>query len=598
MPETSPASGADGVDTGASEAPVRAGARLTVPYPGLVSALASDAARRAWREAMDGVYSTSLYRLTLSGPLPDRLAVLPDALAPATLEGAQNILRGRIPVGKGIIEVRDRSPFDVEANEAARAGLHRFRWLAHLEKAGGKAAQAVGRALVEDWLDRFGRYHAFAWRADILGPRLVAWAAHFRFLIQDNDLLFRSRLLRAIAMQTRHLARSARGAAPGMERLEAAAALVVMTAILPEGNTRHRRSCETLRLALEGAVAADGFVLTRSVRDQAEAVAALARSARAIGDSKRGEPPFLATALGSMRAGLAMMCHGDLRLGCFHGSGEDDEGWIIELLDGRGLPEGPVFARTSGYARLAAGPSVVLFDCGGPPEQRLSTGAHAAPLAFELSRGENRIVVNGGVSLKRGGEWAEAARRTAVHATLQVNDADAGAILSGRTAARLGPRLYGGTVTGAMELGEGGLWADGSHDFYRRLFGLTHRRRLFLDPEGDDLRGEDHLTRGVSHGHLDIAIRWPLHPDCRATLSQSGDSVLIAPPRAEAWRLRVALGGPDQRLALEPSVYLGGETIRKSQSITLRAVMSGTSWTMRWAFRIEASTRRARRRLV
>ena len=596
MPETSLASGAEGLDAG--DAPAAAGARLTVPYPGLVSALASAAARRAWREAMDGVYSTGAYRLTLHGPLPDRLAVLPDALAPATLEGAQNILRGRIAVASGVIEVRDSSPFDAATTPAHRADLHRFRWLAHLEKAGGKSAQAVARALVEDWLDRFGRFDGFSWRADVLGPRLVAWAAHFRFLIQDNDLLFRSRLLRAIAMQTRHLARSLGGAAAGMERLEAAAALTVMTAILPEGNGRHRRACEALRLALEGAAAGDGFVLTRSVRDQADAVAALARAARAINDSKRGEPPFLATALASMRAGLAMMCHGDLRLGCFQGSGEGDEAWIIELLDGRGLPEGPVFARTSGYARLAAGPSVVLFDCGGPRVQAQAMSAHAAPLAFELSRGEHRIVVNGGVSMKRGAEWAEVARRTAVHATLQVNDADSGAILTGRAAARLGPRLYGGDVIGAMELGEGGVWAEGSHDFYRRLFGLTHRRRLFLDPAGDDLRGEDQLTREVSHGHLDIAIRWPLHPDCRATLSQSGDSVLIAPPRAEAWRLRVALAGPDQRLALEPSVYLGGETIRKSQAITLRAVMSGTAWTMRWAFKIEASTRRARRRLV
>ena len=43
---------------------------------------------------------------------------------------------------------------------------------------------------------------------------------------------------------------------------------------------------------------------------------------------------------------------------------------------------------------------------------------------------------------------------------------------------------------------------------------------------------------------------------------------------------------------------MGGETVRNAQAIVIRAMPAGREWTARWAFKIEAPYKRARRRLV
>ncbi len=403
--------------------------------------------------------------------------------------------------------------------------------------------------------------------------------------------------MKAMAEQTRHLARSVEATPVGPARLNAAAALAVMTLAMPEAVKRPERAFAALAAAIAGAFTSDGGIVTRSPQDQAGAVAALARVRRALNDARTGEPPFFGRALSAAETRLSMLRLGDGGLACFHGASEGDRTRLNELTDAA-RAQGPGFAPEMGYARLAGGEGVAIFDCGGPPAGAFAITAHAAPLAFEFAHGEQRLIVNSGVARRRGPEWIDAARRTAAHATLQIADADAGAILGGAAARRLGQRLYGGTARGVADFSTEGCWAEGHHDLWMASFGAIHRRRLYLDPTGTDLRGEDTLTRARPRGALELTVRFPLHPDCKATLAQGGDSIIVAPPGGPTWRFRAALEGPDERLELEDAVYMGGETVRRSQAIVIRALMTGTDWTLRWALKTESAAHRPRRRLV
>lgn len=565
-------------------------------YPGLAGALAREAAGRVKDAAEARLYRSRAWRLSLAGPLPAHLAIVPDALASATLEGAQEILRGRFVLAEGVLSVRGQSPFDAEADEPVKAALHRFVWLAHLEKAGGNAARDVARALCEDWLDRFEHWERLSWRPGVLGPRLIAWAAHFRFLTGDHDLLFRSRLMKAMAEETRHLARSIGDAPEGPDRLAAAAALTVMALTLPEAVKRRDRAIAALQLAIDGALLDDGGIVTRNPADQVEAVAALLRVTRALADAGESAPAFLAPALAAATARLNMMRLGDGGLCPFHGGCEGDTALIAELLDGARFA-GPGFAPHWGYARLTGHDSTLVFDCGGAPDGAHATGAHAGPLSFVFAEGDRRLIVNSGVARRRGAAWIEAARRTAAHSTLQLGEDDAGHILSDGAAKRLGARLFALHGEGEAASGPDGGWAEGTHDGWGRQ-GVSHRRRLWLSPAGDDLRGEDSVTRASPRGRLEVAVRFLLHPECRATLAQGGDSIILAPPGGDPWRFRAALTGPDERLMLEEAVYMAGETVRRTEAIVVRAGITGSNWTLRWALKAEIPGQRPRHRLV
>ena len=129
-------------------------------------------------------------------------------------------------------------------------------------------------------------------------------------------------------------------------------------------------------------------------------------------------------------------------------------------------------------------------------------------------------------------------------------------------------------------------------------FGLTHARQLFLAADGDDLRGEDRADRPRRPGLLpsaSISI-----PRCRSSLTQDGNAVLLRLPGGTGWRLR-AQGAV---LSLAESIYLGGETPRKTRQIVLDGHVGSDGAIVKWALRREqqassartAATRRPRRR--
>ena len=61
----------------------------------------------------------------------------------------------------------------------------------------------------------------------------------------------------------------------------------------------------------------------------------------------------------------------------------------------------------------------VLLDGAPPPAE--ATRAHAGTLAFEMSAGRERLVVNAGPGRDFGGDWALLARQTAAHSTVEVD---------------------------------------------------------------------------------------------------------------------------------------------------------------------------------
>ena len=111
---------------------------------------------------------------------------------------------------------------------------------------------------------------------------------------------------------------------------------------------------------------------------------------------------------------------------------------------------------------------------------------------------------------------------------------------------------------------------------------LMHQRRLYLDLEAGDLRGEDRLTptakaQGPDGRHfVPYTLRFQLHPGVRAMVSQDRRSVLLKIEGAsEGWTLRNDL----LDIEIEPAV----RTARPSEQLVLRGLRRADSGArVRW----------------
>src|SRR5690606_17075782 len=181
-------------------------------------------------------------------------------------------------------------------------------------------------------------------------------------------------------------------------------------------------------------VLADGGMVTRSPAELYTAFRDLLSLESALKALDRPASPLMIKALDRMATMLKALTLGDRRLAQFNGASAELAA-VLDDLDGPFARMAPMAnGRHSGFQRLARGEIVVVVDAGPPPPQLQSRWHHAGTLSFEMSLGEERLVVNCGSlravldpdALSFPGLSAQSLailmRATATHSTLVVND--------------------------------------------------------------------------------------------------------------------------------------------------------------------------------
>jgi len=167
----------------------------------------------------------------------------------------------------------------------------------------------------------------------------------------------------------------------------------------------------------------------------------------------------------------------------------------------------------SGYARLSAGPAVLIADLARIGPDYLPGHAHADTLSFELSLHGQRVFVNSGTSVYGLGPERLRQRGTAAHSTLMIDGQDSSEVWSGfRVGRRARPYDVNVRRDGVA------LVAEGAHDGYRHLRGApVHRRRWQLEENG--LAVTDAVEGSGCH---QIEMRFHLAPGLQAVMSSDG----------------------------------------------------------------------------
>ena len=533
-----------------------------------LSDLAGAAARRLRREASDLANALAVYRApSLAGKAPERLAVTPRALTRGDKARGAAILAGRFTLAGETLETPiGESVWDRPAPSRRFAeALHRFAWLEDLLALDEDEARQAATALVDDWIDRFGRWNWFSWEPRILEGRVRAWTLAGDALFAGEDGPAR---LKVLSRQTRRLARAFPVIEPDRTRLEAAISLALAMLALDMGGAGAARVGEALEAALKTQILPDGGHVSRNPEAAADILIALCVLDQAARDRGAPLPGEAARAMDRLAGFVRFARLPGGALAAFHGGGEGDaramDLALKHVAGGKKVAAAPAFnvAPHSGFHRADAGGSVIIFDAAPPPPGLHAAESHASALAFQFAASGGPIVVNCGWSADQPAPWREAVRATAAHSALILEETSSARLLPpGWKRDLMGPRVAHGPdpVKARRNEEDLGVWLEGGHDGYRKAFGLSVRRRMFLAVDGGDLRGEDGLFRPVADGapdepeaRLHFSIRFHLHPDVRASLSRDSLSALLVAPNGEGWRFRTD-GGP---VRLEKSVYL------------------------------------------
>jgi len=323
---------------------------------------------------------------------------------------------------------------------------------------------------------------------------------------------------RSLAVQTRWLARRLEYHILG-NHLFANAKALVHAGLYFDGVEAERwrgRGMHVLEHALREQVLTDGGHCELSTMYHAgilEDLLDLVNLVRAYG---RAPPRSWIAAIGRMRAWLKVMSHPDGEIAFFNDAAFGVTATIAELeayATRLGLPAAPdnpcrvVVFEASGYVRVHAPPAYLICDCASVGADYLPGHAHADALSFELSLGDQRVLVNSGTSQYGTDDERQRQRGTAAHNTVVVDRQDSSEMWAGfRVARRARVKLRSITTTPLAVI------IEASHDGYRRLPGRNeHRRRFTIGDRSlfieDAVSGTFASATAFFHVHPEIDTR-------------------------------------------------------------------------------------------
>jgi uncharacterized heparinase superfamily protein len=519
--------------------------------------------RRGLRQAGGWLNAQPLLRWRFFPAKTDRLVISPQDLRTADPTRASEIYAGRFAFAGKVVICDGRSPFEmVPPSDEWASLLLGFGWLRHLRAAESAITRANARALVDEWISLQGSWHATGWRPDILSRRIMSWISQAPLALQDADVHFYRRFLRSLTRQVRYLRHNQATARDGLQRLQAAIAVMYATLCMA-GQNRHLKSA-TRRLEdeLGWQILPDGGHVSRNPGVLIELLLDLLPLRQAFAARNIAPPAALLNAIDRMMPMLRFFRHGDGNFALFNGMGPtpvDQLATILAYDDARGAPV--MNAPHSGYQRMVSKSMLVVADTGTPPPLAVSQEAHAGCLAFELSANDHRIVVNCGMPANNRESWRQVARATAAHSTVTLNDTSSCRFRnSGAFRSLIGVPVMDGPsrVNVSREDGDA-VVLRASHDGYADDFGIIHQRSLMLAADGLRLDGEDVFMPvhgdGLRPGTPDeFAVRFHLHPMVKASRLTDGHGVMLVLPNREVW----TFDAHADQVELEESVFLSG----------------------------------------
>jgi len=518
-----------------------------------------------------------LQQAKMRGPSPDRIAFEPHFLGAKDSQVARALLSGRVEVaglGQPVDPAGEAFWSVVPVRNEMFVRLHAFSWLPALLAPGGgqnddpssdlpdsAQRQALARTLFDRWIDHYERWSPDVWAPLVTAERLTQILCHQSVLLGQRALTERSRILNSLARQTRFLAQNAHKANAGTDQLITAIGLSIAALCIPGCAGALENGQELVRRELRLQMRSDGGHISRNPSTQLELALRLHMLRETYSGLGRNVPGFVR--LGAERMGVMVRFFrlGDGRLAVFNGGYEDDPNCVEEVL-GRIDADSPVtsVARYSHYQRVEAARTTLIADVGDRREP-FSRRAFDGASAFEFSVGRARLVVNCGNGEAEGTTWFDALRQAAAHSTLSF-EADAAPERS----------LFAPKTEHTRTEDIAGSLIEIFRPFSARLTGADtgpdpaavarahasgdpgHFRALYVAAGGDDIRGEDRISRLPEAFQPHWRLRFHLHPGVKASLARDNRSVLIVLRSGEGWRFRTDW----PMLSLVPSVYFGG----------------------------------------
>ena len=429
--------------------------------------------------------------------------------------------QGQSEIGKKIINGK--------TNPKLIKDFNKFNFLRDLKAEGSIKSRSIARSLVSNWIDERHNLLSKEFDSQIMAERITCWSFNFSWFAESGELDLQKKILYSIALQIKYLEIKLTETNNHLEIIIIIKGILVAKSILFDDIINIDELLNLIDEKLEILTNVDGGHSSRSPVLQINLLRHLIEIRSVVGILKNVHAENLHKQTIKMGEFCRSFQMPNGHFAWFHGGSLVPKDIIKQTLNRVGY-KNRIFqvAEDTGFCRLSNMDSLVFVDIGLKPIVNINT--KASLFAFEFFYKKEKIISNLGELINSNIKSAKnSLASSAAHSTLNIDDRN-NIDLTGKRKTEILNVKYGKTKDGNL--------LDITHSGYNTIFGINHKRQIYLSNKKNEIRGKDEIINLGNIGTIPkrANIHFHLDPNIELIQTRSG-SILLKHSKGFVWKM-------------------------------------------------------------
>ena len=429
--------------------------------------------------------------------------------------------QGQSEIGKKIISGK--------TNPKLIKDFNKFNFLRDLKAEGSIKSRSIARSLVSNWIDERHNLLSKEFDSQIMAERITCWSFNFSWFAESGELDLQKKILYSIALQIKYLEIKLTETNNHLEIIIIIKGILVAKSILFDDIINIDELLNLIDEKLEILTNVDGGHSSRSPVLQINLLRHLIEIRSVVGILKNVHAENLHKQTIKMGEFCRSFQMPNGHFAWFHGGSLVPKDIIKQTLNRVGY-KNRIFqvAEDTGFCRLSNMDSLVFVDIGLKPI--VNTNTKASLFAFEFFYKKEKIISNLGELINSNIKSAKnSLASSAAHSTLNIDDRN-NIDLTGKRKTEILNVKYGKTKDGNL--------LDITHSGYNTIFGINHKRQIYLSNKKNEIRGKDEIINLGNIGTIPKRANIHFHVDPNIELIQTrSGSILLKHSKGFVWKM-------------------------------------------------------------
>ena len=461
-------------------------------------------------------YNSPIYGKLNFNEISNYIEIVMPNLWEGDIEKIKNFLKNKVPNNK-----KTKDPFFFY--------FHSFEFLNDLQEISTETLRIHGRKLTSYWIKKNSSWKSKTWEDFILATRICNWLKNYNFFFSTADAEFKKEIFSSILRQIEHLVKNFSNLKRNSDLIRIIKALIYTSISIPNKKYYYQIAIFNLKSELSRQILSDGCHFQRNPKIHVNVLMDLLDIRAILNSTKKNVFFDLQNAIKNMSVAYLFFLHKDNSLANFNGTDNVNQKEIKNVISEiPKLKKNPRELAESGFQRIDTKDTTLILDCGVPKNYDATYKAHSCSTTFELSYKKNKIIINALSGLDE-----KINRTTAAHSTLTLNNTNAYKILKNEHLSRVPEKLK----VKRVERYEANVIEIENYG-YKNQYDAVHKRLIYVDKEGLDIRGEDNIYCPME---ITFDIRFYLDSTIKTLLTNNGKNILLKLKNGVGWKFSSSL---------------------------------------------------------